>query len=398
MKKDISLASQQIPKTLEKKSVIILGSTGSIGQQTLDIIASLESHFEVYALSCQSNADLLIQQAKKFKPDTVVIGDEKYYQKVQDALWEDDVKVFTGTESLEQIVTTSDVDIIVNALIGFAGLKPSLKAIEAGKRLALANKESLVVAGPLIVEALKKSKASLIPIDSEHSALFQCLVGEFQNPIEKVYLTASGGPFLGKSIEELEDVTPEQAVNHPTWKMGAKISVDSATMINKGFEMIEAQWLFGIKPEQIEIVLHPQSIIHGMVQFEDGSIKTEMGVPDMRVPIQYALTYPDRHASNARRLDLLELGRLMFEKVPMSNYPNFVLAQQVLVEGGIFPCVLNAANEIAVSAFLERKIGFNQIYEVNSNTLSQFENKKQFSLNELVEVDIKSREIAKSLL
>ena len=378
--------------------MIILGSTGSVGQQALEVVDSLHDQFEVYALSCHQNTDLLIQQAKKFLPDCVVVSKETDYEKVKTALWEDDVKVYFGAESLNQIVSTKEVDIVLNALIGFAGLEPTLSAIEANKRVALANKESLVVAGPLIAEKLKKSTARLVPIDSEHSAIFQCLLGEFDNPIEKIILTASGGPFRGKLPEELEMVQPQQAISHPTWKMGAKISVDSATMINKGFEMIEAQWLFGLKPAQIELLIHPESLVHSMVQFEDGSVKAQMGATDMKGPIQYALCYPERIKSSIERIDFSKIGQLNFSKVETSHYPNLELAIQVLNQGGILPCALNASNEIAVQAFLIGKITFNQIYEVNQKVFLTMQNKAIVDLNTLKEVDINAREKAKEFI
>ena len=381
----------------EKKSIIILGSTGSVGQQTLKIVDDFPDRYEVYALSANSNEDLLIEQAKKYLPDTVVIADESKYQKVQDALWEDEVKVYAGKDSLKQIVTTSEVKIIVNALLGFSGLEPTIEAIKSGKRVALANKESLVVAGPIIAKLLEKYPASIIPIDSEHSAIFQCLVGEFDNPIEKIFLTASGGPFRGKSPEELGEISVSEATNHPNWKMGKKISVDSATMINKGFEMIEAQWLFGIKPDQIEILMHPESLIHSMVQFGDGSVKAQMGVSDMRIPIQYALSFPERLNSKVERMDFFKNPKLNFEAFDLKNYPNLNLVIKAMEEGGIKPCILNAANEVAVESFLQLQIGFNQIAEINQQTIEAIPN-EELKLENLNQIDQKAREIAKSFI
>ncbi len=382
----------------DKTSIIILGSTGSVGKQTLEVVDQMSDQFEVYALTANSNADLLIEQAKKFLPNTVVIADESQYDKVQNALWEDDIKVYAGGASLAQIVSTSEVKIIVNSLLGFSGLLPTIEAIKYGKRIALANKESLVVAGPLIAELLKKYPASIIPIDSEHSAIFQCLVGEMDNPIEKVYLTASGGPFKGKSVSELENISVEEAINHPNWNMGAKISVDSATLINKGFELIEAKWLFGLKEDQMEVLMHPESIIHSLVQFADGSVKAQMGAPDMKVPIQYSLTYPSRAQTNSKRIDFLSQPSLHFEKVEINKYPNLGLSIRAMKEGGNSPCALNAANEIAVQAFLQKKIGFNQIAKINEKVMESIEFNKNPDLDALILTDQNARDLAVGLI
>ena len=341
-----------------KKRIAILGSTGSIGKQALEVLTAHPDMFELEVLTAQQNADLLIKQAIEHKPNFVVIGNEELYLQVSDALFPHDIKVFAGEESISQIVEMGSVDIVLVALVGFAGLKPTIRAAEAGKRIALANKESLVVAGELVTKLVVEKRVSLVPVDSEHSAIFQCLSGENPDTVEKIYLTASGGPFRGKNYNEIQNVTVSQALDHPNWNMGDKITIDSASMMNKGLEVIEAKWLFGLEPEQIEVIIHPQSIIHSIVQFHDGSMKAQMGLPDMRLPIQYALGYPDRLKSDFSRFDFLNYPQLTFEKPDIKIFRNLALAFEALEKGGNMPCILNAANEIAVDAFLKNKIGF----------------------------------------
>jgi 1-deoxy-D-xylulose-5-phosphate reductoisomerase len=347
-----------------KQRIAILGSTGSIGTQALDVIKANPASFELEVLTANNNAALLIQQALEFKPNTVVIADESKYALVADALQPHDIKVFAGTDALAQVVQMDTIDTVLTALVGYAGLKPTLSAIEAGKQIALANKETLVVAGELVTQLAKEKGVNIYPIDSEHSAIFQCLAGEFHNPIEKIYLTASGGPFRGKNREELAAVTKAQALKHPNWDMGAKITIDSATLMNKGLEVIEAKWLFGLRPEQIDVVVHPQSIIHSIVQFEDGSMKAQMGLPDMKLPIQYALGYPKRLKSDYPRFNFLQYPQLSFEQPDIDTFRNLALAYEAMKTGGNMPCIINAANEIAVAAFLQDKIGFLQISEL----------------------------------
>jgi len=341
-----------------KKSIAILGSTGSIGTQALDVIASNPENFSVEVLTSNSKADLLIEQAKKFQPNAVVISDEKKYQQVKDALASLPIKVFAGDESLSQVMQMDGIDMVLTAVVGFAGLKPTLAAVKAGKQIALANKETLVVAGELVTSLAKEKVVNIYPVDSEHSAIFQCLAGEWNNPIEKIYLTASGGPFRGKDKNFLSTVKKEQALKHPNWDMGAKITIDSASMMNKGLEVIEAKWLFNLRPEQIDVVIHPQSIIHSIVQFQDGSMKAQMGLPDMKLPIQYALGYPDRIKSSFPRFDFAGYASLTFEKPDAETFRNLALATEALKQGGNLPCIMNAANEIAVAAFLNDQIGF----------------------------------------
>lgn len=344
--------------SFEKRHIAILGSTGSIGTQALDVVRSNPELFEIEVLSAMNNADLLISQALEFKPNTVVIVNEALYDKVFAALNGADIKVYTGYKSLESVVQMEQIDIVLTALVGYAGLLPTLKAIEAGKHIALANKETLVVAGELVTALAEQKGVNIYPVDSEHSAIFQCLVGEFHNPIEKIILTASGGPFRGKDVEFLKTVTKAQALKHPNWDMGAKITIDSASLMNKGLEVIEAKWLFALKPSQIEVVVHPQSIIHSLVQFEDGSMKAQMGLPDMRVPIQFALSFPHRLKSNFPRFDFMQYPNLTFEAPDKNTFRNLQLAYDALDKGGNMPCILNAANEVAVKLFLEDKISF----------------------------------------
>lgn len=344
-----------------KKKIAILGSTGSIGTQALEVIRQFPERFSVEALTAMSQADLLIKQAIEFMPNAVVIGNEKYFHEVKSALMPHNIKVFAGEDSLCQIVHMDEIDLVLSALVGFSGLKPTLCAIEAGKHIALANKETLVVAGDLVMRKAAGNRIAILPVDSEHSAIFQCLQGEFHNPVEKVYLTASGGPFRGMTREALQKVTKKEALNHPNWKMGCKVTIDSASMMNKGLEVIEAKWLFHLSPSQIEVVVHPQSVIHSMVQFEDGSIKAQMGLPDMRLPIQYALTFPDRLPSNFPRFSFTSYPQLGFDPPDTVNFRNLALAYSALEKGGNAACRLNAANEIVVAAFLKDKIGFLQM-------------------------------------
>lgn len=381
------------PKT---KRIAILGSTGSIGQQTLDIVRANPDHLQVEVLTAQNNADLLIEQAIAFEPNAVVVGEEKYNY-VKDALQKHDIKVFTGADALCQVVQMESVDMVLAAIVGFAGLRSTIAAIEAGKPIALANKETLVVAGALVTALAKEKGVNIYPVDSEHSAIFQCLAGEFHNKIEKIYLTASGGPFRGKDRKFLASVTKESALKHPNWSMGAKITIDSATMMNKGLEIIEAGWLFGLKPEQIDVIIHPQSIIHSLVQFTDGSIKAQMGLPDMKLPIQYALFYPQRMTSTFKRFDFADYPSLTFEKPDPHNFPAITLAYDAMKKGGNLPCVLNAANEIAVSAFLADEIGFNDISSVVEKCMGKVKYIAQPSLQDYIDSDSEARKEASSL-
>lgn len=382
----------------DKKRVALLGSTGSIGVQTLEVIKSHSDRFEVEVLTAQSNAELLIRQALDFMPNAVVIGNEDKYDMVKDALQPQGVKVYTGMSALAQIVEMDTIDVVLTALVGYAGLIPTIHAINAGKNIALANKETLVVAGELITKLASSKGVNIYPVDSEHSAIFQCLVGEFHNPIEKLILTASGGPFRGKDREFLKTVTKEQALKHPNWDMGAKITIDSASLMNKGLEVIEAKWLFGVEPSQIEVVVHPQSIVHSLVQFEDGSIKAQLGLPDMRIPIQFALTYPERFPSNFPRFDFAQYPSLNFEKPDLETFRNLQLAYDALERGGNAACVLNAANEIVVDAFLKDKVGFLEMSDIINETLNDVDFVKQPSLEDFIETDKISRIIAIELI
>jgi len=349
---------------LPKKRIALLGSTGSIGLQTLDVIRSNPDRFEVEVLTAQNNCDMLISQAFEFNPNAVVIGNQACYRKVAAALESEPIKVYSGEDSITQVMEMESIDIVISALVGYAGLRPTLRAIEYGRNIALANKETLVIAGDLVTEKARLMNVSLLPVDSEHSAIFQCLVGERAGNVEKIYLTASGGPFRGKSREYLQTVTRDQALDHPNWKMGKKISIDSASMMNKGLEVIEARWLFDLKPEQIDVIIHPQSIIHSLVQFIDGSVKAQMGLPDMRLPILYALGFPDRLPSDLPRFSFLDYPKLTFEPPDMDLFRNLGLAYKALEAGGNMPCILNAANEAAVFAFLNEKIRFTEMTEV----------------------------------
>ena len=382
----------------EKKGIAILGSTGSIGTQALEVLAAYPDYFDLQVLTAGKNADLLIEQALKFQPNAVVITDESQYQKVKDALLAEDIHVYAGQEALCQVVESNEVHTVLTALVGYAGLKPTIHAIEAGKTIALANKETLVVAGELITRLAREKGVNIYPVDSEHSAIFQCLVGEFHNPIEKIYLTASGGPFRGFTLEQLQKVTLEQALKHPNWSMGAKITIDSASLMNKGLEVIEAKWLFGLKTEQIDVVVHPQSIVHSLVQFEDGSIKAQLGLPDMRIPIQFALSYPDRLKSNFERFNFANYPQLTFEQPDLKTFRNLQLAFDALAAGGNAPCVLNAANEIAVAAFLNKQVGFLEMSDLIEETLTRSEFIARPQLEDYIETDRKAREFTENLL
>ena len=379
---------------MQKKGVAILGSTGSIGTQALEVIQAYPEKFDLQVITAQSNSKLLIEQAKQFQPNAVVIGDEGKYQEVKDALFSEDIHVYAGSQALCQVVEFHEVDVVLTALVGYAGLKPTLAAIEAGKDIALANKETLVVAGELVTERARAKGINIYPVDSEHSAIFQCLVGEFHNPIEKIYLTASGGPFRGWKADALKSVTRAQALKHPNWSMGAKITIDSASMMNKGLEVIEARWLFGLKTDQIDVIVHPQSIVHSLVQFQDGCIKAQMGLPDMKLPIQFALTYPDRLKTEFPRFNFLDYPQLTFEKADPETFRNLQLAYNALEKGGTAACALNAANEISVQLFLEEKIGFLDIARINEEVMT----KTPFILNpsyeDYVETDRLAREFA----
>lgn len=381
----------------QKKGIAILGSTGSIGTQALDVISAYPDAFDLQVITANRNADLLIEQAKKYHPNTVVIADDSLFEKVKDALWEDDIHVYAGKDALSQVVQSNEVHTVLTAMVGYAGLQPTLAAIEAKKTIALANKETLVVAGELVQELALKNNVSIYPVDSEHSAIFQCLTGEFGNPIEKIYLTASGGPFRGFSADQLKSVTKAQALKHPNWDMGAKITIDSASMMNKGLEVIEAKWLFDLRPEQIDVIVHPQSIVHSLVQFEDGSIKAQCGLPDMKLPIQYALTYPDRYPTKFERFNFMDYPSLTFERPDSKTFKNLQLAFDALEGGGTMACALNAANEVAVQAFLEERISFVQIAEINEATMHQSEFVKKPTLNDYINVDAEARRIATDL-
>jgi len=349
---------------MKKQTLAILGSTGSIGTQTLDVVEKNPDLFDIYALTAGNNVDLLINQAKKFLPEIVIIGNENHYQKLKNELKNLPIKIFAGNESIAQVVEFEPIDTVVTAMVGYSGLLPTINAVKAGKKIALANKETLVVAGKLITKIASENHAAILPVDSEHSAIFQCLLGENINSVEKIILTASGGAFRGKKTTDLQKVTAKDALQHPTWNMGAKITIDSATLMNKGFEAIEAKWLFGLKPEQIEVLVHRQSIIHSMVQFRDGSIKAQLGVPDMRHPIQYALTFPQRINADIQRVDFSKISNLTFEKPDLETFKNLSLAYFAMEKGGNMPCVLNAANEVVVAAFLQNKIGFLQMSDI----------------------------------
>jgi 1-deoxy-D-xylulose-5-phosphate reductoisomerase len=381
-----------------KKGIAILGSTGSIGTQALEVIESYPEYFDLQVITAGKNSDLLIEQAKKHKPNTVVIGDEMAYKKVKEALWEDNIHVYCGEEALCQVVESTEVHTVLTALVGYAGLKPTIHAIEAGKTIALANKETLVVAGEFITKLARERGVNIYPVDSEHSAIFQCLVGEFHNPIEKIYLTASGGPFRGFSYEQLKQVSLAQALKHPNWSMGAKITIDSATLMNKGLEVIEAKWLFNLKPEQIDVIVHPQSIVHSLVQFEDGSMKAQMGLPDMKLPIQFALTYPNRLKTEFTRFNFMNYQNLTFEAPDRTVFKNLDLAFKVMNMQGTAACSLNAVNEVAVAAFLEEKISFLEIAQLNESIVNNSTNKLNPVYEDFVMADSLARQKAWELI
>ncbi len=382
----------------QKKRVALFGSTGSVGTQALEVIAANQELFSAEVLTAQQNADLLIKQAQKFLPDIVVIGDESKYQMVKEALAPHPIKVFAGAQSLIEVAAMDSYDVMMAAIVGFAGLMPTLKAIECGKTIALANKETLVVAGDIVMRKAVENRAPIIPVDSEHSAIFQCLLGETRNRIEKVVLTASGGPFLGKKPNFLVNVKRDHALQHPNWAMGAKISIDSATLMNKGLEMIEARWLFNLNPSQIQVVIHPQSIIHSMVQFEDGSIKAQMGLPDMKLPIQYALGFPVRLQNKMPRYSFNKPDKLSFEDPDIRTFRNLQLAIDALKKGGNAGCVLNAANEIAVYAFLKNRIGFLDMTDLIEKTIHKIPFLDQPTLEDYFDSDGEARNFAASLI
>lgn len=380
------------------KNIAILGSTGSIGTQTLQVIEANPERFRVEVLTANNQVELLALQAKQFKPNMVVIGNEAKLETLRELLRDEDIKVYGGSEAIAQVVQTSSIDVVVTAMVGYSGLLPTINAIKAGKTIALANKETLVVAGDLINRLVEEYKVAILPVDSEHSAIFQCLVGEHNNPIEKILLTASGGPFRGKDYEYLRTVTATQALKHPNWHMGAKVTIDSASMMNKGFEAIEAKWLFGVKPSQIEVLVHPQSVVHSMVQFQDGNVKAQLGVPDMRLPIQYALTYPERVHSDIPRLDFGVYSGLTFEKPDMKTFRNLGLAYEAMDRGGNAPCVLNAANEIMVAAFLKGEISFTAMSDVIEETMSKVDFIQQPTLEDYIASDKMGRNVAEEIM
>lgn len=383
---------------MKAKGIAILGSTGSIGTQALEVVGEHPEAFRLEVITAHSNSDRLIEQALHFRPDTVVIGEEGEYEKVADTLQDKGIKVFAGSDALDQVVEKEGIDTVLTALVGYAGLSPTLAAIDAGKDIALSNKETLVVAGELVTERAKRKGVDLYPVDSEHSAIFQCLMGEEGNPVDRLYLTASGGPFRGMERQRLKGVTKEQALDHPNWDMGAKITIDSATMMNKGLEVIEAHWLFGIPLDRIEVVVHPQSVVHSMVRFADGILKAEMGEPDMKRPIRFALSYPWRLSAEQKGLDPMEFPALTFERPDMESFPNLGLAFQALRDGGDRPCVLNAANEVAVEAFLKDELDFLGIPDLIGGTMEKLERSLDPSYEELVKVDREARKKARELL
>lgn len=384
-------------ETKEKKRIAILGSTGSIGTQALQVIEEHSDLYEAYVLTANNRVELLAEQARRFLPEAVVIANEDKYEELRDALADLPVKVYAGADAICQIVREKPVDVVLTAMVGFAGLKPTISAVEAGKAIALANKETLVVAGDLVNRLAHKYHADIIPVDSEHSAIFQCLAGEV-SPIEKIILTASGGPFRTYSMEQLATVTKAQALKHPSWSMGAKITIDSASMMNKGFEVIEAKWLFGVSPEQIQVVVHPQSVVHSAVQFADGAVKAQLGVPDMRLPIQYAFSYPLRLDSSFDRLDLCQVGSLTFEAPDLRRFRNLALAREALARGGNMPCILNAANEVVNRAFLEDRLGFLQMSDVMADTMQKAHYVAEPTYEDYLQTDAEARRIAASCL
>ncbi|MBQ5896210.1 MAG: 1-deoxy-D-xylulose-5-phosphate reductoisomerase [Bacteroidaceae bacterium] len=381
---------------IKKRTIAILGSTGSIGTQTLQVVEEHPDKFEVYAITANTRVDDLIQQARKFLPEAVVIADESKYAQLKEALDDLPIKVYCGYEAICQIVESKPIDIVVTAMVGFSGLRPTINAIKAGKAIALANKETMVVAGEMINELAMKHQTPILPVDSEHSAIFQCLAGEMSNKVEKLILTASGGPFRTFTKEQLEHVTRQQALKHPNWSMGAKITIDSASMMNKGFEVMEAKWLFGVGAEDIEVVVHPQSVIHSMVQFADGAIKAQLGTPDMRLPIMYALTYPTRLSSSFDRIDWNTLKELTFEKPNLELFPNLRHAYTALSEGGNIPCVVNAANEICVAAFIEERIKFTDMPKLIERAMEKATYILKPTLDDYLETDKETREMVKT--
>ena len=383
---------------LNKRNIAILGSTGSIGTQALEVIRQNPDRFSVFVLTAQSNSVLLIKQALEFKPAYVVICDESKFREVENLLSGTNTKVLCGNEELSGVVTNTEIDIVLTAVVGFAGLRPTLAAIRAGKDIALANKETLVVAGDLVMAMASRYKVKILPVDSEHSAIFQCLAGEENNPLEKIYLTASGGPFRGKTSEFLATVNKTQALKHPNWVMGAKVTIDSATLMNKGLEVIEAKWMFNLEVSQIDVIVHPQSIIHSIVQFKDGSMKAQMGLPDMKLPIQYALAYPQRIENTFARFDFLNYPSLTFEKADTKTFRNLSLAFEALQSGGNMPCVINAANEVVVAEFLNNRIGFLQMSDVIESCMAKVSFVKNPSLEDYVETDRETREYAYELV
>ena len=381
-----------------KRTLAILGSTGSIGTQALEVVSEHSDLFEVYALTANNNVDLLIDQARKYMPEVVVVANEQKYPELKEALEDLPIKVWAGSEAISQVVQSEPIDMVLTAMVGYSGLKPTIAAIRAGKAIALANKETLVVAGELITSLAAEHKTAILPVDSEHSAIFQCLVGEWDNTVEKILLTASGGPFRTKTIEELLSVTKAQALKHPNWNMGAKITIDSASMMNKGFEMIEAKWLFGVTPEQIRIVVHPQSVIHSMVQFEDGAVIAQLGIPDMKLPISYAFSYPKRLTSKAPRLDFMQYSVLTFEEPDMKRFRNLAFAFEAVRRGGNMPCILNAANEVVVAAFLRDEIGFLGMSDVIEKTMGKVPFIATPTYEDYVATDAEARRVASQMI
>lgn len=382
---------------VKKRNIAILGSTGSIGRQALDVIASYPERFEAYALVANNSVELLIEQARRFLPEMVVIANESKYSQLREALSDLPIKVWCGSGAIEEIVRDEAIDMVLTAMVGFSGLKPTISAIAAGKTIALANKETLVVAGELITSLALEKRAAVLPVDSEHSAIFQCLNGEGANPIEKILLTASGGPFRNFSSEQLRRVTRAQALAHPNWNMGEKVTIDSSTLMNKGFEMIEAKWLFGVEPSQIEVLVHPQSIIHSMVQFEDRSIIAQLGQPDMRMPIQYAFSYPERLRSDIPPVDFFTLSQLTFERPDREKFPNLTYAYEAIDKGGNMPCILNAANEVAVGMFLQERIGYTEMSHLIAETMQKATFLQSPSLDDYLQSDAETRTIISEL-
>jgi len=381
-----------------KKRIAILGSTGSIGTQSLEVVRENPDRFEVEVLTANNNVDLLSKQAKEFTPNTVVIGNESKYDELCESLSDLPIKIYAGKDAISQVVEMDTIDIVLTAMVGYSGLLPTINAIKSGKTIALANKETLVVAGEIIQKLAIENKVSILPVDSEHSAIFQCLVGEGQNAIEKIILTASGGPFRGKTLDYLKSVTKENALKHPNWEMGNKITIDSATLMNKGFEAIEARWLFGLNPEQIEVVVHPQSIVHSAVQFEDGSMKAQMGLPDMKLPILYALGFPDRIKTDFPRFSFWDYPELSFEKPDLKNFRSLALAFNAMEKCGNMPCILNAANEITVEAFLKDKIGFCEMTDLIEQSMKKIAYIKHPELDDLINTDKETREFVEKLI